>query len=77
MDIKLGGIYRHYKGRNYRALELARHSETLEWLVVYECLYENPEGKIWVRPLGMFLEEISPGVRRFSYIGDQKGSERL
>ncbi len=79
-DLKFGGIYQHYKGKNYRVIDLARHSETLEWLVIYECLYENPEGKIWVRPLSMFTEEVTIEGRtmpRFRYIGDQKGSERL
>ena len=75
-DLKLGGIYQHYKGKNYRVIDLARHSETLEWMVVYECLYENPEGKIWVRPLKMFLETVNGGPR-FKYIGDQKGKKRL
>jgi hypothetical protein len=79
-DLVLGGVYQHYKGKNYIVRDLARHSETLEWLVVYECLYENPEAKIWVRPLGMFLENITlDGVvkPRFRYIGDQKGKTRL
>lgn len=79
-DLKLGGIYRHYKGMTYRVLELAKHSETLEWLVVYECLYDNPAAKIWVRPLTMFLENVQvegKSVPRFSYIGNQKGKDRL
>lgn len=79
-EIKLGGIYRHYKGKTYKVHDLARHSESLEWLVIYECLYENPSAKIWVRPLGMFLEEIMVDGKmrpRFEYIGDQKGRERL
>lgn len=79
-EIKLGGIYRHYKGKTYKVHELARHSETMEWMVVYECLYENPEGKIWVRPLKMFLESITldgETLPRFEYIGDQKGKQRL
>lgn len=79
-DLKIGGIYRHYKGKTYRVIDLARHSETLEWLVVYECLYENPAAKIWVRPMPMFLEEVEIEGKmqpRFAYIGDQKGKERL
>lgn len=79
-DLVLGGIYQHYKGKNYIVRDVARHSETLEWLVVYECLYENPAGKIWVRPMGMFLETINvegTEVLRFKYIGDQKGKARL
>ncbi len=79
-DLKLGGVYRHYKGKNYRVIDLARHSETLDWYVIYQCLYENPEGKIWLRPLKMFQEEVNVEgkmVPRFAYIGDQKGSQRL
>lgn len=70
MDIVIGGVYQHYKGKNYRVLDMARHSETMEWMVVYECLYDNPESRIWTRPLRIFIE-------KFSYIGDQKGKERL
>lgn len=79
-ELKLGGIYRHYKGKNYKVLDLARHSETLEWLVLYECLYPNPEGKLWVRPMAMFLEKVEIDgklVQRFQYVGDIKGHERL
>ena len=50
------GRYRHYKGNEYRVLGLARHSETLEVLVVYEALYGA--GGLWVRPAAMFTETI-------------------
>jgi len=79
-DLILGGLYQHYKGKNYIVRDLVKHSETLEWLVFYECLYENPEGKLWVRPLKMFLETVTidgKEVPRFKYIGDQKGNVRL
>jgi len=56
--IEIGGLYQHYKGKNYKVISLVKHSETLEWMVYYECLYENPEGSLWVRPLGMFKESI-------------------
>jgi hypothetical protein len=64
------GRYRHYKGRDYEVLGIARHSETEEELVVYRCLYGD--GSLWVRPLAMFLEEVEINgrqVRRFDYIG--------
>ena len=51
------GIYRHFKGNEYRIFSVARHSETLEELVVYESL-THPD-RIWVRPLAMFLENVS------------------
>ncbi|HVK62031.1 MAG TPA: DUF1653 domain-containing protein [Bdellovibrionales bacterium] len=53
-----GGLYRHYKGGMYRAIDIVRHSETLEELVLYETLYENKLGKLWVRPKEMFLESV-------------------
>ncbi len=51
-------LYRHYKNKSYRLLGRVRHSETLETLVLYEALYENPLGKLWVRPEAMFFESI-------------------
>jgi hypothetical protein len=65
------GLYRHYKGRDYRVLGLARHSETLEPHVVYQALYG--EHGLWVRPAGMFLETVNLADRtvpRFARIGD-------
>ena len=56
------GRYRHYKGNEYRVLHLARHSETLEPLVVYQALYG--EHGIWVRPAGMFAETVTVDGRR-------------
>jgi len=50
------GRYLHYKGQEYRVLGLARHSETLEPLVVYQALYG--EGGLWVRPAAMFNETV-------------------
>ena len=50
------GIYRHFRGRRYEVLGLARHSETLEDMVVYRALYG--EGELWVRPLAMFEETV-------------------
>ena len=54
--IMVGSIYEHYKGLRYKILGVARHSETLEELIVYQALYGERE--IWVRPLAMFLENI-------------------
>ena len=50
------GLYRHYKGGEYEVVGVARHSETLEPLVVYRPLY-NASG-LWVRPYAMFVETI-------------------
>lgn len=63
------GRYRHYKGKEYRVLGLARHSETEEELVVYQLLYDNYSW--WVRPRGMFLEHVDvegQRVPRFRFI---------
>lgn len=69
-DIK-PGRYRHFKGNEYRVLFLARHSETLEPMVVYQALYG--ERGIWVRPAGMWNETVERDgqrYRRFTYLGD-------
>lgn len=57
MDLK-PGIYQHYKGKQYRVLGVAKQSETLEDLVIYEALYENETSKLWARPLSVFVEEV-------------------
>ena len=70
MLVKLGK-YRHYKGKFYKVIGIAKHSETLEDLVVYECLHENPRSKVWVRPIKMFLETVELSgkrVPRFQFV---------
>jgi len=63
-QIKVGGIYQHYRGDTYKVIAVSRHSEDLSWYVVYEALYDNPVSQIWHRPLAMFLEETDvKGVR--------------
>ncbi len=65
------GIYEHYKGNKYRVIGVARHSETLEDMVVYEALYEN--GGLYVRPLEMFVEDVIIGGKstpRFKFLND-------
>lgn len=72
MPLIIGGLYEHYKGKPYRVLGVVRHSETLEELVHYECLYDNPDGKFWVRPRAMFEEDVTiNGITRsrFAYQG--------
>ena len=69
--ICLNQIYRHYKGKHYKVLNVVRHSETLEELVLYDCLYENDLGKTWVRPLKMFmghLEIDGQKIKRFALV---------
>lgn len=53
------GIYKHSKSGNlYKVHFVAKHSETLEDMVVYEALYDNPKSKFWVRPVSMFEEIV-------------------
>ncbi|HEX2927538.1 MAG TPA: DUF1653 domain-containing protein [Ruminiclostridium sp.] len=70
MEIK-PGRYRHFKGKEYRVLYVAKHSETLEEMVVYQALYG--EMGIWVRPAAMWNETVERDghtFRRFEYIGE-------
>ena len=55
-ELKIKGIYRHFKGDYYLVEELAFDSETKEKMVVYRRLYGD--GSLWVRPLEMFLSEV-------------------
>lgn len=57
------GKYRHFKGNEYEVIGLAKHSETLELMVVYRPLYG--EGGLWVRPLAMWNEEITRDGKTF------------
>ena len=65
------GRYRHFKGMEYEVLGVAKHSETLEPMVVYRALYG--EGGLWVRPAAMWDETVERDgqvFRRFTYIGE-------
>lgn len=69
------GKYRHYKGKLYQVIGFARHSESLEEMVIYKPLYLNKEfpNELWVRPKDMFLENIEINgkiIPRFRYIGE-------
>jgi cyclomaltodextrinase / maltogenic alpha-amylase / neopullulanase len=65
MALKLGK-YKHYKGKEYEVVGIARHSETLEELVVYKALYQNDGENLWVRPLKMFIEEVEIEGKKMS-----------
>ena len=65
------GRWRHFKGREYQVLAVARHSETLEPMVVYKALYG--EGGVWVRPASMWNETVERDgqtLPRFTYVGE-------
>jgi hypothetical protein len=69
MEIKLGK-YKHFKGNEYLVIGIAKHSETLEPMVVYQALYGDKE--IWVRPATMWNEIVNKENYqgpRFQYIG--------
>lgn len=57
------GRYRHFKGNEYEVITIAKHSETLEEMVVYKALYG--ERDIWVRPLSMWNEQITRDGKTF------------
>jgi hypothetical protein len=59
MKIKIEGIYKHYEGNLYKVIALAKDSETLQDMVVYEALYPNPLSRIWVRPFCEWTEEVA------------------
>ncbi len=74
--VKLG-IYHHYKSKDklYKVIGVAKHTETMEDMVVYQALYGIPElggeGVMFVRPLSMFLENVIVGekeVPRFTFV---------
>ena len=69
-EIKLGK-YRHFKGNMYEVISIAKHSETLEDMVVYKALYGD--GGYWVRPLTMWNETIERDgtiIKRFTYVDE-------
>ena len=68
--------YRHFKGNLYRILHVAKNSETLEDMVVYQAMYS--ERGIWVRPKAMFEEVIERDgrtFRRFEPISDEEAEK--
>ncbi|MBM4222579.1 MAG: DUF1653 domain-containing protein [Gammaproteobacteria bacterium] len=68
--VKLG-LYEHYSGKQYQVIGVAKHSETLEDMVIYQALYDGYH--LWARPQDMFFSNISVnGIDRprFSFIGE-------
>ncbi len=69
--IEIGARYRHFKGMEYEVIGIAKHSETLEEMVVYRALYG--EHGLWVRPAAMWEETVERDgktFRRFTKIED-------
>lgn len=72
MELKTGK-YRHFKGNYYELIGIAKHSETLEPMVVYRALYG--EGGLWVRPASMWTEIVHKENYhgpRFQYVNDEE-----
>jgi hypothetical protein len=69
------GIYKHSKtGNLYKVHFIAKHSETLEDLVVYEALYDSDKSRYWVRPKEMFEEIVDikgKKITRFEFIKEK------
>ena len=69
MPAEKGAVYRHYKGNVYQVVAVAKHSETLEELVIYKDI--NDESKVWARPASMWDETVikdGSSVKRFEKI---------
>jgi len=72
------GLYKHYKGNHYFVLGSAKHSETLEDMVIYQSMYKSAEFgdfATWIRPLSMFLETVEVDgqqIQRFTSLGDEE-----
>lgn len=65
------GLYKHYKGNMYQVIGIAKHSETLEELVVYKATYQPDGANLWVRPKAMFEEIIvvdGKTIKRFEKV---------
>src|SRR5690349_12401774 len=73
-ELVLGGTYEHYKGKQYKVLHVAKHTETEDDLVIYHPVVA--ETQLWARPLSMFLEDVNSEAKmvpRFSLVNsDQK-----
>jgi hypothetical protein len=67
------GKYQHYKGKQYEVIGIAKHSETLEEVVVYKALYQPEGNNLWIRPLKMFTEDViieEKKIPRFKFLGE-------
>ncbi len=77
-ELTKGSIWKHYKGNLYELVDIAKHSETLEEMVVYRALYG--ESDIWVRPLAMWQEDVSLPtgvVKRFTKIKEGEQNDGI
>lgn len=64
-DVKVGRVYRHYKGDLYVVEDIARHSETDEKMVIYRGLYGD--GPLWCRPYDLFVDEVNKNGQKYRF----------
>lgn len=79
-QIKIGGIYKHYKNKLYKVHMVSKSADDLTWWVVYEALYENELSTMWHRKLEDFLEVGSwidgqPAIQRFTLIENNESKK--
>ena len=75
-EVKIGKVYRHFKGNYYFVENIALDSETKERIVIYKPIYDRNDSKIWVRREKMFLEEIDI-ARKDNITGQKYRFERI
>ena len=64
-EVKLYGIYKHYKGDLYMVLDIGYHSETNEKMVVYRGIYND--SKLWIRPYDLFIDEVNKNGQKYRF----------
>jgi hypothetical protein len=70
MELKVGQIWKHYKGKHYKMVIFAKHSETGEELVVYQ---RQEDGNVYARPVDLFFNDVEwegKTVSRFTFVSD-------
>ena len=72
-ELIIGWTYRHFKGKEYKVIGVAKHSETFEEFVVYQKLYDD--GGLWIRPKDMFLEVVEQEWKKFNRFEFVKNNE--
>ena len=64
-EVKIKGIYRHFKGDYYLVEDIAYHSETLEKMIIYRGLYGD--NKLWSRPYDTFFDEVNKNGQKLRF----------
>lgn len=65
MELKIKGIYKHFKGDLYLVEDVGIHSETLEKFIIYRALYGDT--KLWIRPYNEFFEEVNKNNQKYRF----------